>query len=144
MNGILNNSFLMPGGRLLRVANYQEARSYPVPVNSEVPLFDENEDVLYIKRCDVNNFATTTRFQLTLIEDEPAIPNGFVTSEEFLSFKEEILNGQRSILEQLRNATTASAAVDNGIIDVEFTEQPANSEDGGGTKKRSAGSSKRK
>lgn len=36
MNSILNNSFLMPGTRLIRVANFQEAQNYPVPVNSEV------------------------------------------------------------------------------------------------------------
>lgn len=143
MNSLLNNSFLMPGARLIRVSNYQEAQNYPIPVNSEVALFDENEDVLYIKRCDVNNFATITRFNLTIIEDEIAKTNDFVTSEEFNSFKEEILNGQRSILEQLRNAAS-TAATHDGVIDVEFVEQPTESENGGGSKKRSSNSTKRK
>lgn len=143
MNSILNNSFLMPGGRLIRVANYQEAKDYPVPLNSEVPLFDENEDVLYIKRCDVNNFVTTTRFHLTAMEEEPQPQGDYVTSEEFISFKEEILNGQRSILEQLRNAAPTTTAT-TGVIDVEFVEQPAEPTNGSGTKKRNATSAKRK
>ena len=143
MNSMLNNSFLMPGGRLLRVANYQEAINYPVPVNSEVPLFDENENILYIKRCDVNNFSTVTRFNLAVIEDEVLKPTDFVTSEEFNVFKEEILDGQRSILEQLRAAIPATSAT-SGVIDVEFFEQSSESEDGSRTKKRTSNATKRK
>ena len=93
----------LPGPQLDKVNGIDSARAFPMKPNSTIALFDANEDIMYIKSTDVNNFATIRRFRFY---EEPEVPQQtntipqtdlYVTKDEFDKFKEEILNGQQSI-----------------------------------------------
>lgn len=144
MNPFLNNQFIIQGSKLLQVSGVNEAREYPLPADSEVALFDRDEDILYIKRTDVNGFHSVRCFQLTEIESHTPTEGNFVSTEEFNKFREDILNGQRSILERLE---TLQPAVTNATyVDAEYTElpEPESSATSSGSKKRTTSSTKRK
>lgn len=144
MNPFLNNQFIMQGSRLLQVTGMQEAREYPMPADSEVALFDRNEDILYIKRTDVNNFPSVRAFQLTEVTMNSQTDNSFVSIEEFNKFREDILDGQRSILERLESLQPAASS--SAVVDGEYTELAESSAttESSGAKKRTASSTKRK
>lgn len=83
--------------QLIRVNGIDSAKAYPTAPNSTVPLFDANEDIMYIKSTDASNFPTIRIFRF-LEEQETQIPvQQYVTLEEFNKFKEEILNGKQFI-----------------------------------------------
>ena len=99
------NPTLLPGQRLLSVkGGYEAAEKYPTPRDCEAPIFDEEEDYLYIKRTDTNGGVTITRYQL--IEDPiPRFdPKKYVTVDDFASFKEEILNGFSSLQKSIQQS----------------------------------------
>lgn len=83
--------------QLIRVNGIDSAKAYPTAPNSTVPLFDANEDIMYIKSTDASNFPTIRIFRF-VEEQETQIPvQQYVTIEEFNKFKEEILNGKQFI-----------------------------------------------
>lgn len=94
----------LPGPQLDKVNGIDSARAFPMKPNSTIALFDANEDIMYIKSTDVNNFATIRRFRFY---EEPEVPQQktdivpmtdlYVTKDEFDKFREEVLNGQQSI-----------------------------------------------
>ena len=99
------NPTLLPGQRLLSVkGGYEAAEKYPTPRDCEAPIFDEEEDYLYIKRTDTNGGVTITRYQL--IEDPiPRFdPKKYVTVDDFASFKEKILNGFNSLQKSIQQS----------------------------------------
>ena len=104
------NPTLLPGQRLLSVkGGYEAAEKYPTPRDCEAPIFDEEEDYLYIKRTDTNGGVTISRY--ALVEDPiPRFdPKKYVTVDDFTSFKEEILNGFNS----LQKSITANNGYNN-------------------------------
>lgn len=83
--------------QLIKVNGMESAKAYPTMPNSTVALFDANEDVMYIKSSDASNFPTIRRF-IFIEEAEPQqTKQQYVTMDEFLKFKEEILNGKQSV-----------------------------------------------
>lgn len=83
--------------QLIRVNGIDSAKAYPTTPNSTVPLFDANEDIMYIKSTDASNFPTIRIFRF-VEEQETQIPaQQYVTIDEFNKFKEEILNGKQFI-----------------------------------------------
>lgn len=83
--------------QLIRVNGIDSAKAYPTAPNSTVPLFDANEDIMYIKSTDASNFPTIRIFRF-VEEQETQIPvQQYVTIDEFNKFKEEILNGKQFI-----------------------------------------------
>lgn len=85
------------GQQLIKVNGMDSARAYPTQPNSMVALFDENDDVFYIKQTDASNFPTIRRFRFVEESEEKSKDERYVTIDEFNRFKEEILNGQQSI-----------------------------------------------
>ena len=87
-----------PGPQLLKVNGIESAKVYPTQPNSMIALFDANEDVMYIKTTDTNNFSTIKRY-VFIEEPEPAHHEvqKYVTIEEFTRFKEELLNGKQPV-----------------------------------------------
>ena len=68
---------------LIGVRGKEGAMAYPLPPNSAVPLFDEDEDVLYIKRTDGAGFATLRVFECherELVDETESSP---ITRREF-------------------------------------------------------------
>ena len=101
------NPVLAPGQRLLTVKGYEAAEKYPFPRDCHAPLFDEEDDYLYIKRTDVNGGTTVDRYHLESDPIPKFDPKKYVTVDDFANFKEEILNGfnnlQQSIAAGNRN-----------------------------------------
>lgn len=88
----------IPGPQLDKVNGIDSARAFPMKPNSTIALFDANEDIMYIKSTDSNNFATIRRFRFIEEPETPVQQNtDYVTKEEFNRFREEILNDQQSI-----------------------------------------------
>lgn len=86
------------GAQLTRVNGIESARAYPTNPNSTVALFDENEDIMYIKSTDASNFPTIRKFRFIEEKEQLDIDNAkYVTMEEFEKFKEEVLNGKQFV-----------------------------------------------
>ena len=108
---------IIPGSQLIKAKGFRRAQEYPVPPGTTVPIFDEDEDVLYIKSVDPNNYATVYRYGLTELEEEP-VQNGFVSDKEFQEFKEEVIDGQRSIQSVLESLQSTIAGLQSASTNV--------------------------
>ena len=87
------------GPQLIRVNGIESAKMYPCQPNSTVALFDENEDIMYIKSTDASNFPTIRKFVFHEVTEEAATEEKYVTMEEFEALKKEIEDGQQFIRE---------------------------------------------
>lgn len=97
--------------QLISVNGIDSARAYPVMPNSRIALFDNNEDVVYIKSTDDQGFSNIRAFRLN--EFSPDVQtaqqsNSFVTREEFNQLKQEIMNGKQLVQQP---ATTIEQSV---------------------------------
>lgn len=88
------------------------AKQFSMRPNSRVALFDVNDDILYIKQTDSNNYPTIRKYRFTEIVETPPVNNTqqYVTIEEFNKFREELLDGQQSIRESIAAAADAKSA----------------------------------
>lgn len=82
------------------------AKAYPLGLNCRVPLFDDTEDVFYIKSTDANGFPTVKKYRFTeeIIIDPNNTGNGVALQdirslirEELGSIKEELINAQQPV-----------------------------------------------
>jgi hypothetical protein len=81
------------------------AKAYPLGLNCRVPLFDDTEDVFYIKSTDANGFPTIKAYEFKeRVIIDPTTNNGVALQdirelirEELKPIKEEILNAQQSV-----------------------------------------------
>ena len=82
------------------------AKAYQMPPNSSVALFDEGEDIFYVKTTDGAGFPTVRAFAFTPIEiNQPAKPQGeYVTREEFEELKGMIFDGKQSVRKNSRTS----------------------------------------
>nr|DAT76583.1 MAG TPA: hypothetical protein [Caudoviricetes sp.] len=104
-NNIPMNNSLM----LTRVTGLEGAKAYQMPANSTVALFDNNEDLMYIKTTDGAGFPTirTFAFKEVVANNNTVQENAdYVTRDEFNKLKEELLNGKQSISRSKSNLTT--------------------------------------
>ena len=95
------------GVDLYRVRGMDGAKQFPTQPNSRYALFDEDEDVFYVKVTDQNNYPISLK-RFCFIEEEEPDPNTpqYVTMEEFNRFKEDVLNGKQSVRSE-SNSTAA-------------------------------------
>ena len=91
---------------LIRVTGMDGAKAYQMPPNSSVALFDEGEDIFYVKTTDGAGFPTVRAFAFTPIEiNQPAKPQGeYVTREEFEELKGMIFDGKQSVRKNSRTS----------------------------------------
>lgn len=98
------NPVLTPGQRLLTTnSGYEGAEKYPFPRDCEAPIFDLEEDYVYVKKTDVNGAETLRRFHL---EEEPLPkfdPKKYVTMDDFNALKEVVTNGFNSLQQSINN-----------------------------------------
>lgn len=96
------------GQQLLRVNGIESAKMYPTSPNSSIALFDENEDVFYLKSTDASNFPTIRKFMFVEVFDQAPKPveTQYVTLEEFNKFKEELLNAKQSVRSESESTFT--------------------------------------
>ena len=96
----LNSSCLA----LTRVTGIDGAKAYQMPPNSTVALFDNNEDLMYIKITDGAGFPTIRTFTFSeVLSNSTSSNSDYITRDEFNKLKEELLNGKQSISESKSN-----------------------------------------
>ena len=98
---------------LIRVNGIDGAKAYQMPANSTVALFDNNEDIMYIKTTDGAGFPAirTFAFNEVVANTNPLQDTAdYVTRDEFNKLKEELLNGKQSISRSKSNLTTDKSA----------------------------------
>lgn len=104
----MNNNLIQLTGVDLVVPTHglEGAKAYPLGPNCRAPLFDDAEDIFYIKSTDANGFPTVRKYRFTeeVIIDQNNSGNGVALQdirslirEELGAIKEELLNGQQSI-----------------------------------------------
>lgn len=107
---------LYPGHREIRVSGWEQAEKYPMPRDCEAIFLDSNPDVdyIYMKVTDSNGGERFARYR---IEEDPIPrfePGKYVTTHDFQSFKEEILNGFDSLKQSIAAANDYRSARPNG------------------------------
>lgn len=89
---------------LIRVNGIDGARAYQMAPNSMAALFDNNDDILYIKTTDGAGFPTVRRFRFTEIIDAPATGN-FVSREEMEQYVKQLIQQQPAAAEPAADAS---------------------------------------
>lgn len=69
--------------QLIRVTGMDGAKAYQMPPNSVVPLFDADNDIMYVKSTDGAGFPTIRAFAFQPVEDKPEPVPQYVTRDEF-------------------------------------------------------------
>lgn len=104
----IGSNYNMQPTTLTRVTGLEGAKAYQMPANSTVALFDNNEDVMYIKTTDGAGFPTIRAFSFSEINTQSQTSQNidYVTRDEFNQLKEELLNGKQSIQQSADLDTT--------------------------------------
>ena len=98
------NQFQQPVHGFVYVNGIEGARAYQMPPNSEMPLFDANGDVMFVKVTDAAGYPTITVVDCKRRDDVTA-PSVYVTQDEMRRVYSDI-SGQ---IEQIKEAL-------NGIV----------------------------
>lgn len=129
-----NNLFQLSGiDQLIPVHGIEGAMEYNIGPSCRVPLFDDSEDVFYIKTTDKYGVPTVKRYRFEeevpiSIDNQKAVSLNDIRSiikDELASIKEELLNGQQSI-----------STTDNTTVDSDVT-KPNNAKSAARSKQRS-------
>lgn len=97
---------------LIRVNGIDGAKTYQMPANSTVALFDSNEDIMYIKTTDGAGFPSIRTFSFTEVKEQnkPIPQVDYISREEFEEFKKELMNnGKQSISRSKSNLNDKSS-----------------------------------
>ena len=79
---------VQPVNGLVSVTGMEGAKAYALPPNSSMPLFDADEDILYVKTTDAGGYPTIKAFRFEPIEQPKHAPNmQYVTFEQFEELK---------------------------------------------------------
>ena len=99
------------------VKGIEGAKAYPLGPNCRAPLFDDSEDILYIKTTDPNGFPSIKAYDLServiIDENSPSAVSlndiRAMIREELSNVKEDILNAQQPVPKY--DSSTASESV---------------------------------
>lgn len=105
----------MPGRQqLIKVTGIEGAKAYQMPPNSVVPLFDADNDIMYVKSTDGAGFPTIRAFAFQPVENPQPNDQQYVTRAEFenamMQLKETIGDGQQHVRKPTRKPATADGA----------------------------------
>lgn len=94
-----------PVNGLVRVTGYEGAKAYQLPPNSAMPLFDGNEDVMYVKTTDGAGFPTIKKYSfyeepINVVASPKTETAQYVTKAEFEALAKELENAKQLISEQ--------------------------------------------
>lgn len=115
-NPQMNNQQIFPQEQtqnLIRVNGIDGAKTYQMPANSTVALFDCNEDIMYIKTTDGAGFPSIRTFNFAEITQNEKSSGGqdYISRQEFEEFKKELMNnGKQSISRSKSNLTDKSSS----------------------------------
>ena len=92
-----------PNQSLIRVTGIDGAKAYQMNPNSVVPLFDSDNDIMYIKSTDGAGFPTIEAFRFEAYEPtQQPTQNDYVTRAEFNELKGMIDNVKQFIPTHLK------------------------------------------
>lgn len=103
----------MASSTLIRVTGVDGAKAYQMNANSTVALFDNNEDLFYIKTTDGAGFPTIRTFKFSEILDvnKSTVGGGdFVSRQEFENFKKEMMEYGQQFISQSTNIKKSNAS----------------------------------
>lgn len=98
---------------LIRVNGIEGAKAYQMPANSTVALFDNNEDILYIKNTDGAGFPIIRIFKFDEVTEitKSEEKKDYISRKEFEEFKKELMNnGKQSISRSKSNLADKSSS----------------------------------
>ena len=72
-----------PINGLVSVTGLDGAKAYQLPPNSSMPLFDKDNDILYVKTTDGAGFPTVRTFRFEPMEQEQPTHTDYVPRAEF-------------------------------------------------------------
>lgn len=101
-----------PQQSLIRVNGIDGAKAYQMPANSTVALFDNNEDIMYVKTTDGAGFPSVRSFKFVEMTQETKQSEkvDYISREEFEEFKKELMNnGKQSIQRSKSNLNDKSS-----------------------------------
>lgn len=82
---------MLSGAQLNKAKGLEGARVFQTGMNSTVAIFDEDEDVFYIKTTDsFGNCTSLRKFNFTEEVQLTPIDNRYVTVDQFSKFKDEL------------------------------------------------------
>ena len=121
----MNQSLFQFSGvdQVIPVHGIEGAKSFSMGANCRVPLFDDSEDVFYIKSTDANGFPSLKVFDFTerkIIENGSELTLNDIRSiikEELKTvlepIKEDLINAQQSISESRNTEFTAAPSTES-------------------------------
>ncbi len=92
---------------LNRVTGLDGARAFAVPPNSVVPLFDDTQDVFYIKTTDSGGFPTIKPYRFAPMEEAPVQQTQGLTRPEIEQIiREEIAKYEQQLIQSKQQRNT--------------------------------------
>lgn len=87
-----------PVNGLVSVTGIEGAKAFQLPPNSSMPLFDGNEDILYVKTTDGGGFPTIKKYRFEPIDSDisPNPAGDYVSRAEFEALENRINQMQSS------------------------------------------------
>lgn len=106
-----NNAMIQPSS-LIRVTGIEGARAYQMSANSQVALFDNNEDMMYIKVTDGAGFPTIRIFRFKEVTEATTTnkDESYISRDEFESYKKEVEDYVQHIIQQSSTTTKSKSA----------------------------------
>ena len=96
--------------QLIRVTGMDGAKAYPMPPNSVVPLFDADNDIMYVKSTDGAGFPTIRAFAFQPVENPVPQEQQYVTRIEFekamMELREAMSDGQQPVRKSARKPSS--------------------------------------
>lgn len=94
---------------LNRVTGIDGARAFQVPANSIVPLFDDTQDVFYIKTTDSGGFPTIKAYRFSPVEEAPVqqLSGGLSRAEVEQIVREEMQKYGKQFVQEYTAGDTA-------------------------------------
>lgn len=103
---------LTPPNEMQKVKGINSARMYPTSPNSNIALFEEDDDIFYFVHTDASNFKTIRRFRF-IEEPLETENNNYVSKEEFNALHKEI-DDVKQLIQQLSDSVSKSAKPKHG------------------------------
>ena len=104
-----------PTQSLIRVNGMDGAKTYQMPANSTVALFDCNEDIMYIKTTDGAGFPSIRTFNFVEItqNEKSNVSQDYISRQEFEEFKKELMNNGKQSISRSKSNLTTDKSTDN-------------------------------
>lgn len=98
-------SSITQGHQLMKVKGLDGAKRFTTQPNSMYALFDEDDDILYVKVTDGNNYPVSLKRYRFVEEAEPEPPKEkeYVTMDRFEEFENKVMEALSNAKQPIRN-----------------------------------------